>query len=576
MKSVKHIASFLLSIGFFTTVWGQAGSKFRVIGGARSIVSNNRIEVFDSIPDNTTAKANNGGYALFDLGFDITPNKNTEILGMFRINNQYGGFYGAGVTFDIRQLWIKGIIADVVRYQLGDINVKQTPFTLYNHNEDQTISMPKVFDLQRQIVNYESFYKDNSWRQQGLSLDWGLEFNSPVKEINFNGYLLRLNATNFAQTSERLMGGGTVEGKFGEHVVVAYNLASIFDVSGTALNNQLYHNTVQTGSFKYSLNPWKIPVKLEGEFGTSAFGIDQDTLAPELNDYFVHSAISSQSKNKESKYKWNFKLGYLNVGPDFRSPGAQSKRIDYSTQPGLFNRYKQSQMDRPISWGDAQWQIPLYRIGISTKLMDFNYLVNPVLPYGIATFNRQGIYVDGSVNLGSVHNTLNVSHYELSEIRGQGTEELRKFRMSKLELSNKLGNYFHWNRTLNLTHSISYQSSRRNSNFEFEQTDYQLIQGSTGLEWEFSPKLEWLVGYTLSYGKGNETRAERNIYAEIVDFKPIAIDQRHSVFSTGMRCNFGENAYLAVIYQSQQYQDFLKSFDKYAINQWLIIYNLTF
>ena len=136
-----------------------------------------------------------GGYALVDLGFNISPNKNTEILGMIRINNKYGGFYGAGVAFDVRQLWVKGIIADVVRYQLGDINLKQTPFTLYNHNEDQMISQPGVFQLQRDIVNYETFYKSNTWRQQGLSLDWGLQFNKFVKELNFNAYLTRMNAT---------------------------------------------------------------------------------------------------------------------------------------------------------------------------------------------------------------------------------------------------------------------------------------------------------------------------------------------------------------------------------------------
>ncbi len=576
MNSFKHIATTFLSIGIVGMAWGQAGSKFRVTGGARSVVSNNNITVYDTIPDQTTAKANNGGYALVDLGFNITPNKNTEILGMFRINNQYGGFYGAGVSFDIRQLWIKGIIADVVRYQLGDINVKQTPFTLYNHNEDQLIAMPKVFDLQRQIVNYESFYKDNTWRQQGLSLDWGLEFNSPLNEINFNGYLLRMNATNFAQTSERLMGGGTVEGKIGKNLAVAYNLASIFDVSGTAVTNQLYHNTVQTGSFKYSLNKLRYPILLEGEMGSSSFGIENDTLAPSLNDYFMNFNALMESKNKESKFKWSVKLGYLNVGPDFRSPGAQSKRIDYSTQPGLFNRYKQSQMDRPLNWGDAQWQIPLYRIGISTKLMDFNYMVNPVMPYGIATFNRQGMYIEGTLNLGSQHNTLKASHYELSEIRGQGTEELRNFRLSKIELNNQLGDYFHWGKDLNLTHSLCYQSSKRNSDLDFERVDYQLLQGSTGVEWEFSNNLEWMLGYTLSYGNGFETRAERNIYAEIIDFKPVNINQRHQVISTGVRCNFGENAYLAVVYQTQQYKDFLRSYDNYRINQWLIIYNLTF
>jgi len=55
MNTIKHIAATLFSIGIVGLAWGQAGSKFRVTGGARSIVSNNKIEVFDTVPDNTTA-----------------------------------------------------------------------------------------------------------------------------------------------------------------------------------------------------------------------------------------------------------------------------------------------------------------------------------------------------------------------------------------------------------------------------------------------------------------------------------------------------------------------------------------
>jgi hypothetical protein len=51
-------------------------------------------------------------------------NKNTEILGMFRIKNNFGGFWGSGVTFDVRQLYMKGVVAKALRYQLGDLNLK--------------------------------------------------------------------------------------------------------------------------------------------------------------------------------------------------------------------------------------------------------------------------------------------------------------------------------------------------------------------------------------------------------------------------------------------------------------------
>ena len=159
-----------------TAAFAQQKRAVDFVGGARSLMTNNEISVQDSIADTATVKKNTGGYALLDLGVNIKPNKNTEILGMFRIRNGFGGFWGSGVTFSVRQLYLKGVISDVVRYQLGDINLKQTPFTLYNHNADRIDSLPAIFNMQQQVVQYEKFYKQNTWRQQGASIDLGLKF----------------------------------------------------------------------------------------------------------------------------------------------------------------------------------------------------------------------------------------------------------------------------------------------------------------------------------------------------------------------------------------------------------------
>lgn len=78
---------------------------------------------------------------------------------MIRIKNQLGGFYGAGVTFDVRQLYVKGIISNVVRYQLGDINYKLTPFTFYNNDFDDLMQHPQVFNLQKTLLITKLFIK---------------------------------------------------------------------------------------------------------------------------------------------------------------------------------------------------------------------------------------------------------------------------------------------------------------------------------------------------------------------------------------------------------------------------------
>ena len=83
---ILTIAAFVLCIA---TAQAQQKRTVQFIGGARSFMANNQISVQDTIPDTTTVKRNTGGYALLDLGVNIKPSKNVEILGMFRILNNY-------------------------------------------------------------------------------------------------------------------------------------------------------------------------------------------------------------------------------------------------------------------------------------------------------------------------------------------------------------------------------------------------------------------------------------------------------------------------------------------------------
>ena len=76
---------------------------------------------------------------------NIRPSEDLEIQGMVRIRNDFGGFWGAGVTFDIRQLYLKGVLNKVVRYQLGDINYQLTKYTLYNNDQELYDLSPVLF-----------------------------------------------------------------------------------------------------------------------------------------------------------------------------------------------------------------------------------------------------------------------------------------------------------------------------------------------------------------------------------------------------------------------------------------------
>ena len=115
-------------------------------GMARSVFQQNK---FESDNDSITPRKNNSGHALVDLELNAAPNEQTYLNAMVRIRNDFGGFWGSGVTFDVRQLYLKGLIKNSIRYQLGDFNYKLTPYTFYSNSEELSGQQNQILDIYR-------------------------------------------------------------------------------------------------------------------------------------------------------------------------------------------------------------------------------------------------------------------------------------------------------------------------------------------------------------------------------------------------------------------------------------------
>ena len=570
MNMKKYILILFIPLMLGLQTYAQKDKKVTFVGGARSIMNNNQLIVNDTLlADTTTAKRSTGGYALIDLGINIKPNKNTEILGMFRIRNGFGGFWGSGVTFDVRQLYMKGIVSNTVRYQLGDLNLKQTPFTLYNHHADAIDSLPAIFNLQRNIVNYEKFYMNNTWRMQGANVDFGLTFRDYIKEANFTGFLTRVNATNFSTVPDRLMGGAVVEVIQSKKLKIGYQVNTVFDVLGTVKDSNVFRNRVQSIDANFKTNIGKQILTLSGEIGNSDYTYSLDTLAPKLNDYFAHANATISLPT----YFLSATLGYLNVGPNYRSLGAQSKDINYNALSAYYDRYTNAQGTRPLGLMDVISNENLYNRTISSKLQTGNNVFNNAMPYGLATFNRVGVYA-------KLHYKkdidANISYHNLSEIKGQGTLSLRKFSILKMNAMVPLHKY------LNLKNKVEFQiggmmqNTNRKSDSIIENVDFKNIQATIGLRYELFKDFDLLAGYILQNTKGNDFIAERNDYTEITYFNQHNYDLNQQMKAIGFRYNFSPKIYLSAIYQQGTYTDALRINADYKINQFGIIYNMLF
>jgi hypothetical protein len=186
--------------------------------------------------------------------------------------------------------------------------------------------------------------------------------------------------------------------------------------------------------------------------------------------------------------------------------------------------------------------------------MAYHPLINNVLPYGLATFNRNGFY--SNLNWKNVAKSLNINwaHYMLSEIRGQGTKALKKYTMSQVQLGVDVNKFIKLERKLKISTSLVYQQTDRTSDIDFEKVNLNSIQLATGLEWEVATNFDFMLGYTMLKGDGNDQISLRNNYSQVTDFQN----------------------YLGLLYQQFEYVNDNFTYDNYKMNQISIIYNLLF
>jgi len=545
---------------------GQTKKKLQFIGGARSLVSHSN---FTSDGDTVTAPKNTGGYALLDLGIKINPNDQTEVLGMFRINNDYGGFWGAGVTFDVRQLYVRGVAGNVVRYHIGNIDYKLTPYTFYNHNPDLLTSSTGALRIKEEILDYESFYSDNTWRQEGASMQFALSFPKYIQEMEFNGFISRLNPSNFANILDRLYGGGNVLIQQSEHVKIGLNHVQVFDLLGTAVDSNAFSNGVTSMSYDLNWSADKFQFGLDGESGFSTMGYNQ---SPELNlnDYFIHL----RGHVDFSELGLGFSLGYMDNGPDFRSFGAQSRRVDFSGQNTFYSRYTNDQIIRPISLYDLYNDPTLYRQSITIGLMDYNPEVNNVLPYGLTTFNRRGFYVGGKYTDDREITETDVKLYALSEIRGQGTTNLRNFQMLNVNSRFYVNRLINRNKAIVINVGVVHQNTARSGEFDYESIDLNSTLINAGIEIEIAKNL-FIMGnvFTMS-ASGNEQKPIRDANDVIVSFSDYRVEGSEMNISGGLRLNFSSDVYVAAFYEHNT-NDFVMD-QPYVFRQTSIVYVMKF
>ena len=579
---------FILTV-FISSFCLNASAQVLYFNGlGRALVTNDGLSGNILEPaDKSTPRKATGGYTVLDLGFNIQPGDYLRASTTLRVRNEFGGFYGDGSMLTFRQMKLDGIIGKKVKYELGDIDMSLTPYTLFNFNESYFDHEAEIFSIRRSIVNYENFNFGNKWRVQGLNSSTNFKFNKGIERIGLRAFVTTLKRANYITNTipERFQFGGRFDVLQSKFFQVGLNYIAISDIAGTSPSPVVaLNNNVTTVDFKLNLDLNKVVFSLYGEGGISTLRYDSTATETfrEKSDYFYDGGVSGTFKPLNLKLYVN----YRNVGADFNSPGAQTRRIlDYgvagvfptyktnniaqSRQPALFDRYS-DEGSNPEQVGNS-----IRNTNILDTLVAYNPMYNNITPYGIATPNRKGLSVGASVGDDEKVLKADINLDLLGEVINEVNNNYRKYTGVRGGLSFNLHKLVKFEKMIILSGGISNENTSRNS--DKNKVDLKTSLIDAGLVVELFKSFDLLGGYKILNAKGTEILPRRNNFNELVtdNVRILNYNTTQSTVAMGMRYRFSKNSFATVQWHQQTWDDKLVSKD-YKIKQLFLNYTMIF
>jgi len=490
------------------------------------------------------------------------------------VRNDYGGFWGSGVTFDVRQLYIKGIIGGFLKYQLGDINYKLTKYTFSNSTGLVNKYQGVLTNVPLEQLQYDLFYtRDNTWRQQGAAIDFALEFDQAIKEAEFNLFTTRVLPTNFNTQDDRLYSGGSIVIHQSKKLKFGGQFANLYDYAGTSNSTVNLRNPVLTGSLEgnHTIKNTKLLAGLETGF--SKLQWEGSPTAPILEDYFYDVNF----KALWEKTGISLSAGYRNVGPNFRSAGAQTMQINYLSAPAAYQRYGNEQNVRAISMMDLYRDASIYRTQIVAGLAAFDPRYDNATPYGRATPNRKGLNIGAEYEDVKKRWKLEGDAELLSNVVGEGTTTLKNYTTGSVFGELRVNKLVNWSeRKLWLSGRFGVQNTKRNGEQAYEDVDLATQFQDFNLTVTIYKEFEFIAQYRLWQSKGNELVAERNEYSQVIDYSEYSIDYNESILGAGVQYAFTEKTNLRFLWQTFVWEDSADATMPYRINTWNLNFDIKF
>ena len=545
----------------------QVKSKLWYDGNSRVILNRDALEGSLKDIDTVSTRSNGGGSTVLDLGFHFTPVDDIEIFSDIRLKNDFGGMWGNKSVVELRRLSAKGIINNKIAFSIGDIYLKQTKFTLYNYEQELSQYEPSVFKFYRDYVNYENYYQSNYRRLQGLQTNFSYSMYNFIEQIDVDAFSARVRGVEWLGEPELLMLGGSAILKLSNKINLGSHYVNTFEVLSSSNGTVAYYNPVLNTQISYSglLNDNPYKMLLEGGF--SKRGWEGDSLAPEINGNFIQASIHSK------KIKSELDLSFRYVDSDFRSMGAQTRRIQYNSTNSTYPYYSNNYTQRKVSLLDIMSDPNVYNQNLSTSLMNYNPMYSSVSPYGDATPNRIGFTAKiSNMNITDFFSA-NIQTQYFTEVIGQGTIQKRMLNKSAFHSTLLLDKLLSLKRSIIIEGSMNLETVNRGGK-DFEKIDFNSILYSGSISYELMKNLKIIAGAKVFYAEGNEFISERDKYDQINDYSHTIYDSKETILIAGLQHHFTDDIYFTMQYNQFNVLDKTNTYDEFSLGRLIFMFNM--
>ena len=548
-------------------VQSQVKSKLWYDGNSRVIFNRDALEGTIKDIDTVSTRSNGGGSTVLDLGFHFTPVDDIEIFSEIRLKNDFGGMWGNKSVVELRRLSAKGIVNNKIAFSIGDIYLKQTKFTLYNYEQELSQYEPSVFKFYRDYVNYENYYQSNYHRLQGLQTNFSFNMYNFIEQLDFDAFTARVRGVEWLGKPELLMLGGSAMVRLSNKINLGSHYVNTFEVLSSSNGTIAYYNPVLNTQISYSGSVNDNPYKMLLEGGFSKRGWDGDSLAPEVKGNFMQASLHSKRINGE------LDLGFRYVDSDFRSMGAQTRRIQYNNSTTTYPYYSNNYTQRKVSLLDVMSDPNVYNKNLSTSLMSYNPMYSSVSPYGDATPNRIGFTAKiSNMNITDFFSA-NIQTQYFTEVIGQGTSQKRMLNKSALQSMLLLNKLLSTKKSLILEGSMNLETVNR-AGEDFEKIDFTSILYSGSISYELIKNFKIIAGAKVFYAEGNEFIADRDKYDQINDYSNHIYDSKETILIAGLQHHFTEDIYFTMQYNQFNVLDKTNTYDEFSLGRLIFMFNM--